>query len=63
MSTHNICFHGEIRKILCGYPLLFVVMCADSKDQPALPQFELAFHHQLMQSFKTEKYIKVKKRS
>ena len=20
MSTHNICFHGEIRKILCGYP-------------------------------------------
>ena len=24
MSTHNICFHGEIRKILCGYPLLSV---------------------------------------
>ena len=22
MSTHNICFRGEIRKILCGYPLL-----------------------------------------
>ena len=22
MSTHNICFHGEIRKVLCGYPLL-----------------------------------------
>ena len=22
MSPHNICFHGEIRKILCGYPLL-----------------------------------------
>ena len=22
MSTHNICFCGEIRKILCGYPLL-----------------------------------------
>ena len=22
MSTHNICFHGEIRKLLCGYPLL-----------------------------------------
>ena len=22
MSTHNICFHGEIRKILCGFPLL-----------------------------------------
>ena len=26
MSTHNICFHGEIRKILCGYPLLTVAM-------------------------------------
>ena len=23
---HNICFHYEIRKILCGYPLLSVVM-------------------------------------
>ena len=21
MGTHNICFHGEIRKILCRYPL------------------------------------------
>ena len=28
MSTHNICFRGEIRKILCGYPLLSVAMCA-----------------------------------
>ena len=26
MSTHNICFSGEIRKILCGYPLLSVAM-------------------------------------
>ena len=26
MSTHNICFHREIRKILCGYPLLSVAM-------------------------------------
>ena len=26
MSTHNICFCGEIRKILCGYPLLPVAM-------------------------------------
>ena len=22
MSTHNICFHREIRKIIYGYPLL-----------------------------------------
>ena len=27
MSTHNICFHREIRKILCEYPLLSVAMC------------------------------------
>ena len=26
MSTHKICFHREIRKILCGYPLLSVAM-------------------------------------
>ena len=26
MSTHNIYFCGEIRKILCGYPLLSVAM-------------------------------------
>ena len=26
MSTHNICFHGDIRKLLCGYPLLFGAM-------------------------------------
>ena len=24
MSTHNICFRGEIRKLICGYPLLSV---------------------------------------
>ena len=26
MNTHNICFRGEIRKILSGYPLLSVAM-------------------------------------
>ena len=26
MSTHNICFCRERRKILCGYPLLSVAM-------------------------------------
>ena len=26
MSTHNVCFHQEIRKIFCGYPLLSVAM-------------------------------------
>ena len=23
MNTHSVCFRGEIRKILCGYRLLF----------------------------------------
>ena len=35
MSTHNICFHQEIRKILCGYSLLYVAMnysCSDSTE-------------------------------
>ena len=31
MTTHNICFHGEIRKILCGYPLLSVAMVKMSR--------------------------------
>ena len=26
MSTHNICFRRQIRKIFCGYPLLSVAM-------------------------------------
>ena len=26
MSTHDICFHGEIRKILCRYPILSAAM-------------------------------------
>ena len=26
MSTHNICFCGELRKILCRYPLLYGAM-------------------------------------
>ena len=33
MSTHNICFRREIRKILCGYPLLPVAM-----SRPSLPE-------------------------
>ena len=26
MSTHNICFDVEIRKILCGYPLSWAMV-------------------------------------
>ena len=35
MSTHNICFRREIRKILCGYPLLSVAMEYAQEDPPA----------------------------
>ena len=47
MSTHNICFHGEIRKILCGYPLLSVAMSDTPKDsltyKSAYQQPDLAY--------------------
>ena len=32
MSTHNICFHGDIRKIITWYPLL------------SRPMYELILH-------------------
>ena len=35
MSTHNICFHGEIRKILCRYPLLSGAMILIGKTEKA----------------------------
>ena len=38
MSTHNICFRGEIRKILCGYPLLSVAMICIATDKRRYPQ-------------------------
>ena len=45
MSTHNICFHGEIRKILTCYPHLsspnpIVITCCLS---PVFP-LDAAFH-------------------
>ena len=36
MSTHNICFRGEIRKILCRYPLLSVAMICVFADYTGL---------------------------
>ena len=35
MSTHNICFHAEIRIILCGYSLLCGVMNDDLRFSDA----------------------------
>ena len=36
MSTHNICFRREIRKILCGYPLLSAAMYEHGPFSPGL---------------------------
>ena len=33
MSTYNICFRGETRKILCGYPLLSVAIYVVFSEQ------------------------------
>ena len=41
MNNHNICFRGEIRKILCGYLLLSVAMVNDFSRQ----QFRIFFLH------------------
>ena len=38
MGTHNICFRREIRKILCGYPLLSVAMAYRGSAGPGLIQ-------------------------
>ena len=46
MSTHNICFHGEIRKIFTGYPplsrLMMATLLANSRD-PAASDLGLQF--------------------
>ena len=34
MSTHNICFCREIRKILCGYPFVSVAMFCSRLEVP-----------------------------
>ena len=43
MSTHNISFRGEIRKIFCGYPLLSVAMneSGDKERLCAVRQYTL----------------------
>ena len=40
MSTHSICFRREIRKILCGYPLLSVAMTSPKCHDLALTLYE-----------------------
>ena len=44
MSTHNICFRREIRKILCGYPLLSVAVNLPFDNCPAKIQVSLCIH-------------------
>ena len=43
MNTHNICFHGEIRKILCGYRLLSVAMlCYNEPSNKEVPVYDVS---------------------
>ena len=45
MSTHNICFRREIRKTLCGYPLLSVAMhLQKAKAQVTLSESEFLLY-------------------
>ena len=32
MSTHNICFYGEVRKVFGGYPLLSRAMSTKTNN-------------------------------
>ena len=27
MHTHNVCFHGDLRKIACGFPFYLELWC------------------------------------
>ena len=31
MSTHNICFHGQMKKKICGYPLFYLKLWSGLK--------------------------------
>ena len=33
MSNHNLCFRGELRKILCGYPLIYSYVRKRKEEQ------------------------------
>ena len=70
MSTHNICFHGEIRKILCGYPLLSVAMYIHpSMSVCPVRSYEKKFHSlsfekiSIFNSYFIHRYITTKYRS
>ena len=42
MSTHNICFHGEIRRFLSGYPSnLELPVAFFSQDKAHIPLYVL----------------------
>ena len=45
MSTHNIVFHGEVRKIFCGYPS-YPELCLSSVQW--LPAYSSQFYLFLM---------------
>ena len=46
MGTHNICFHGEIRKIFTKYPFLSRLLYTFDEDLD-----QLAYPHSLIRFF------------
>ena len=52
MSIHNICFCGEIRKIICGYPLLSVAMFY-GKLEKIIPELSSGPCHKVKQASST----------
>ena len=54
MSTHNICFHGEIRKTSCGYPSYLEVWLPVQKHKISTDPMKLFRRQTVMyQAFET----------
>ena len=45
MSTHNICFHREIREILCEYSILSVAMPPSTDSRKAIVSYLESYVH------------------
>ena len=50
MSTYNICFHGGIRQLLCGYPVLSGAMIQCQRTCILVSVYGLFMIHTLLVS-------------
>ena len=60
MSTHNICFRREIRKILCGYPLLSVAMPSTRQLKCIMYQHDNICFYMYKPQLKLSAYLSLK---